>query len=393
MHQRPLERRPLAAEQSSRYCEAVSLGWQMSCLFRTATCQSTGKPKLPARLPTVHSASRSRRTEFAIAEVHATLGRLGLGGAAKEEDELSTTFQNNEKDNEDVKRCVYTLHMGIMREAFAKERAIGQAYELGRALADTCPEAIDSDEMARTLNRYRLDEIGRWLADLATRLPDHASRAVRISMTRWKIAAQQGASSTLFQAEELGQVHRALHRQVEIWRSLLTGQKLAKDTLGSGGYARAVGLAVSDTRRVLFGYLWRFLPFVIVVVALLGVGIWGVTNYEETAKVIASLGAIIGALGITWKGVGSTLGHIASEVEEPIWQGALDVVVADDITQQPARTVPLLVAAALAPAGGGTQTPDTPLLSARRAQHALPAASDTDAPKQEEEQFLPDEKG
>ena len=377
--------------EQSRYCEAVSLGWQMSCLFRTATCQSRRKPKLPTHLPTAHSASASRRTEFAIAEVHATLNRLELGGAAKEEEELSATFKNNEKDTEDVKRCVYTLHMGILREAFAKERALGQAYELGRALADTCPEAIDRDEMARQLGRYRLDEIGRWLADLATRLPDHASRAVRISMARWKIAAQDGASSEIFQAQEVGQLHRALRRQVEIWRSLLTGEKLAKDTLGTGGYARAVGLAVSDTRRVLLGYLWRFLPFVILVLVLLGVGIWGLSTYEATAKVIASLAAIIGALGISWKGVGSTLGRLASEVEEPIWQGALDVVVADDITQQPARITDLRVASALAPAAGGTQTPDTPRLAARKAQRALPPASDTDAPQSEEEQFLPDQ--
>ncbi len=362
----------------------------MACLFRTATCQSSRKPKLPGHLPTVHSASAGRRTEFAIAEVGATLDRLNLGGAAKEQEALDATFKDTEKDTEDVRRCVYTLHMGILCETFAKQRALGQAYELGRALADTCPEAIDHDQMARQLNRYRLDEIGRRLADLATRLPDHASRAVRISMARWKIAAQEGTSSEIFQAQEIGQLHRALRRQVEIWRSLLTGEKLATDMLGTGGYAKAVSLAVSDTRRVLLGYLWRFLPFVILVLILLGAGIWGVTTYEATPKLIASLTAIIGALGISWKGVGSTLGHLANEIEEPIWQGALDVVVADDITQQPARITDLSVASALAPAAGGTQTPDTPRLVARKARYALPPASDTDAPQREEEQFLPD---
>jgi hypothetical protein len=91
--------------------------------------------------------------------------------------------------------------------------------------------------VAKKLNRYRLDELGRWLADLATRLPDHASRAVRVSMARWKIATKDGADSKLFKEEDPGVVHRELRRQVEIWRSMLTGEKQATDMLGTDGYS------------------------------------------------------------------------------------------------------------------------------------------------------------
>jgi hypothetical protein len=360
-----------------RVSAALALGWQMAEMYRDATRQPTGKPKLPQTLPTIHEVSSGRRTEFTIAEIKSTLGRLSLPEAGTAVEALEATFKNPETDAEDVKRAVYSLHMAILRECHADDRALGRAYELGRALADICPQEIDRKAMAKQLNRYRLDELGRWLADLATRLPDHSSRAVRISMSRWKIAAYEGESSKIFTKEDAGTVHRALDRQVQIWRSLLTGEKQAKEMLDTEGFARAVSFAVSDTRRLIFGYVWRFLPFVLVTLAILGAGIWGVTTYEATSKVIASLTAIVGALGLSWKGIASTLGRVAGEIEEPIWQGSIDLVVADAITQAPARRTALIVAARTSPAAGGSA--DTHGLPGLRVGHALPPGSDSEA--------------
>jgi len=363
------------ATDRSAYGEGVELGWQMAVLYRNATRQPGDKPKLPETLPTMHEVSAGRRTEFAIAETLATLARLGIGGTDEASEELERQFKKPEAAPDDVKRAAYELHLAILRDCNAKDRALGKAYELGKELADTCPVDIDVRAMAEQLNRYRLDELGRWLADLATRLPDHASRAVRVSMARWKIAAKDGTSSALFQIEDPGTVHRELNRQVQIWRSMLTGEKQATDMLGTEGYARAVSFAVSDTRRLVFGYLWRFLPFVLGVVALLAVGVWGVLEYEETSKVIASLAAIAAALGLSWKGVAATLGRVAEEIERPIWQGSLDLVVADAITQQPATSVRLAIAAKVSTAAGGS--PDTHRLGGRSVAKALPPGTDS----------------
>jgi hypothetical protein len=359
----------------SRYGDAVALGWQMAVLYRDATRQQTVQPDLPDTLPTIHEVSAGRRTEFAIAETMATLGRLEMAGATDAATKLDQAFKNAEGSAEDVKRAAYVLHMEILRESNAQDRALGKAYELGKELADTCPAEIDVEAMAEQLNRYRLDELGRWLADLATLLPDHASRAVRVSMARWKIAAKDGAASPLFNDKEVGTIHRELDRQVQIWRSLLTGEKQATDMLGTDGYARAVSFAVSDTRRLILGYTWRFLPFVIGVLALLAAGVWGVTEYEATSKVIASLTAIAAALGLSWKGIATTLGRVAGEIERPIWQGSLDLVVADAITQQPATSVRLTIAAKVAPAAGGS--PDTHSLFSGKVSKALPPGTDS----------------
>jgi hypothetical protein len=149
--------------------------------------------------------------------------------------------------------------------------------------------------------------------------------------------------------------------------------------LGTDGYARAVGFAVRATRRLLFSYIWRFAPFVLLALALLGAGVWGVLTYSEASKVVASFVAIAGGLGITWKGLAATLGKLASEIEDPIWQGSIDLVVADAITQTPASSVSLTVAADVSTAAGGTPRAGRSL-AARRAQKALPAGSDSLAP-------------
>jgi hypothetical protein len=349
----------------------------MAELYGDATKQSTRKPKLPNTLPSRSQLGRGRRTQFGIAEVEAGLRRLGLAGTdAPSTEELSDTFEDRAVDSEKVKRSVYQLHLAILRECNAADRALGKAYELGRSLADTCPGQIDGKSMAKQLNRYRLDELGRWLADLASRLPDHSSRAVRISMARWKIAAKDGESSALFAQDDLGTVHRALDRQLQIWRSLLTNEKQAKDMLGTDGYAKAVGFAVRDSRRLITDYLWRFLPFVLLALALLGAGVLGLLTYKDTSKVIASAAAVAGALGISWKGIAATLGRAADEIEKPIWAASVDLVVADAITQAPASSVSLSVAANLSTAAGGT--PETAhTLAARRARNVLPPGSDT----------------
>ncbi len=350
----------------------------MAVLYRSAARQLSTKPKLPDTLPTTHDVSPGRRTEFAIAETLATLARLEVGGIDGAAEALDGEFKKSEADAEDVKRAAYELHLVILRQCNAKDRALGKAYELGGALADTCPGEIDAKAMAMQLNRYRLDELGRWLADLASRLPDHASRAVRVSMARWKIAAKDGEASPLFRVDDLGTVHRELNRQVQIWRSLLTGEKQATDTLGTHGYAQAVGLAISDTRRMILGYMWRFAPFILGVLVLLAAGIWGVAEYEATSKVIASLTAIAAALGLGWKGIGTTFGRVASEIERPIWQGSLDLVIADAITLEPATSVRLSIAAMVSTAAGGS--PDTHGLLSGKATKALPVG--TDSPQQ-----------
>jgi hypothetical protein len=365
------------ASAPSSLGEAVALGWRMAELYADATKQSTKLPKLPPTLPTIDRLPRGKRTELEIAEAQATIDRLQLGGANPPSTaDLSKKFADPAANSADIKREVYNLHLAILRACNAADRTLAKAYQLGRSIADTCPPEIDIPAMADQLNRYRLDELGRWLADLATRLPDHASRAVRISMARWKVAAQDGESSALFSENDRGTVHRALDRQVQIWRSLLTGEKQAKDMLGADGYAQAVGFAVRDSRRLLTSYIWRFLPYVVLALALLGLGVWGLLTFSDTSKIIASATAVASALGISWKGITTTLGRAADEIEKPIWTTSIDLVVADAITQSPASSVSLTVAASLTTAAGGT--PETSYtIAAVRARRTLPPGSDT----------------
>ena len=50
----------------------------------------------------------------------------------------------------------------------------------------------------------------------------------------------------------------------------------------------------------------------------------------------AGLSAVLAALGLTWKGVGGTLGVLAGKLEAPLWGAELDGAVTDAVTLVPA---------------------------------------------------------
>jgi hypothetical protein len=185
-------------------------------------------------------------------------------------------------------------------------------------------------------------------------------------MARWKAAAKEersskrskenkdGRPSQWFNDEYLSQTHSSLGRQVELWRSLLTEEKQAEDMLGATDYARAVALSFSRARKLVSISVGRFIPFVALVVFLLGAGVWGLTQYEGTGQLIAAVTAVVSGLGLSLKGATATLGQIAEKVGDPIWAAELDLAIAEAITRWPASTVKLEAAAQAATAAGGS---------------------------------------
>jgi hypothetical protein len=91
----------------------------------------------------------------------------------------------------------------------------------------------------------------------------------------------------------------------------------------------------------------------------------------------AGLSAVLAALGLTWKGIGGTLGVLAGRLEAPLWGAELDGAVTDAVTlvgtpppqaqpkQAPdqdyaGRSARPILAARAAPPTGGASTPSTP---------------------------------
>ena len=64
---------------------------------------------------------------------------------------------------------------------------LGQAYGLGRALAETIllPDGKNPLTFQQVFARYRLANLLGWLADLKSAFPPHAAEAVRGSLQAW----------------------------------------------------------------------------------------------------------------------------------------------------------------------------------------------------------------
>jgi hypothetical protein len=95
-------------------------------------------------------------------------------------------------------------HLQILGSLIAADFRLGKAYGLGRALADTCQEPKDNEELGKQLDPFRIANLLRWLDDLASVLPDHAADSVSKSLTSWREACHP--PSTPLQPQSGGSV-------------------------------------------------------------------------------------------------------------------------------------------------------------------------------------------
>jgi hypothetical protein len=80
----------------------------------------------------------------------------------------------------------------------------------------------------------------------------------------------------------------------------------------------------------------RRFPAVAIFAALLFVaGVALVVVGASSASVVAGLGGIIASVGLTWRGIGGSLGRLIGHLERPLWGAALDAAITDAITLTP----------------------------------------------------------
>jgi hypothetical protein len=94
-------------------------------------------------------------------------------------------------------------------------------------------------------------------------------------------------------------------------------------------------------RRVVRRFLLRF-PLLTVLIVLLFCGGVGLIAYallaqeNVTSTVVAGLGGILTSAGLTWRGIGGSVGKLVGSMERPLWGAALDLVITEAITLHPA---------------------------------------------------------
>jgi len=259
-----------------------------------------------------------------------------------------------DKRSQDVANAVARLERLVQEALTAADTRLGTAYGLGFDLANMCrmPPGVLEDPFAELFGK-RLIAVEQALADLSSNLPDHAGRAVSLSLARWKEWADRPRLSKQDVEWPNDGVQTALERQGQVWRSLLCGEKLGKDMLRAEDYVTA---GKSLTWRLIKSQPW-ILAVGVAVVALVAVGIYFLVGQKGTAsKVLGSGLTALGAVGISTASAKRFVANIALELEAQVWGAELDFAIADAITVPPgdwgikARKIDLPPARGLDPA-------------------------------------------
>jgi hypothetical protein len=349
---------------------ALDLGWEMAELYTDATVR--GQAAEPAKeLPTLSGLREWQRTDLSLAHIEAALHRLSsaITDAGLDVPTLNAvTGASGGGSNAALKSALSDLHYQLFKVLHAADPNLGKAYDLGRSLAYTSHSPHDAATLRAEFEPARLDVLKGWLADLATALPDHASRAVAISIGIWQQAIPDpGDTSKSWQVHD-DEVHRTqlqLHRQAKLWRAVLTGGKAGTDMLQASDYVAAAGRLFEKATRLLGRFIVQTYFLVPLILGGAGYGIWAIlTSHGKTAaNIVGAVTAGAAALGITWTGARTTLLQLAAKLQEPLWNAELDAAIAQAITplETNRRALrPAKIAAQIAPPAGPRLTESPP---------------------------------
>lgn len=323
-----------APAPDGRVSAALALGWQVATVYRPSP-QSTITPAAPADLPGLAKLGDDERALIAVKQIEVGLAKLAstvttVGLTAPNFEAVRASFAPGVTISE---RCqaVLEFHIELLSTLTAADYRLGTAYGLGRTLADTCRNPTDLDSLAAEFKPHRISRLRAWLDDLTSALPPHAGHSVGDSLGRWAEWTAGPGSTGPLSDHTINQ----LRRQGELWRSLLSADKSGQDMLCPGNYLDAASQLLRTSRGVVLRFVGRFWWVVLVALALFGVGLWLLISQTATGSVVAGAGALLASFGVTWKGIGASLGAIGGKVEAQLWGAELDSAIADAITLLP----------------------------------------------------------
>ncbi len=376
---------------------AFVLGWHVTELFHVNVPGSVRPQQVSVdKLPGIGELDPLSRARLLLTQVQADLHRVERFDDASQQlpdpSPIQSLLQADARQQGQLQQAVLQLHRQLLVVLTAADFRLGKAYGLGRALAETArlPNAKDPASFLRAFARYRLVNIIGWLADLKSAFPPHAAEAVRGSLAAWAgwveaptlrpasdddqrasdvrgdgqapgAARTSPSSAPELQLRRLlprswfakqsprpqtrpvdwklapdrQSVTRALHRQGELWRAILSGEKDCVDFLSTDDYLRAADGLLGHIRHLTLRFLGRFWITTTVVSVILVGAIATVLLVQATATVVAAIVTGAGAIGITWKGAASSLGRVLAQAQRPLWESELDAAVANAVTWMP----------------------------------------------------------
>ena len=324
-----------AAESAgdSEVMAAFALGWQMSELYKPGSWPARDAGR-EGDLPGLGRLGGKERAGLGLKQVAVGLKKLEQTIKAADLDVPSIAQAEGaipaRLPNDAYGKAIFELHIDVLTTLTAAHFKLGKAYGLGRALADTTRVPKDIDTLKQELDAHRITNLTNWLSDLTSLFPPHAGHTVHDSLEAWRDWAAKAPP-----ADQQVKAISLLRRQGQRWRSLLSGEKSATDALKLDDYVKAGELTLSQTSTLALSFLGRFKIAVSIAVILFVGGLTLIILEPTTGNLAAGLAGILASLGLTWKGVGASLGGTAAKMERPIWEGALDTQIANSISLVP----------------------------------------------------------
>jgi hypothetical protein len=224
---------------------------------------------------------------------------------------------------------------GLDSKAFAvlsaTDMRLGKAYAAGRALLALTSRPDPEATLRGHLTGPAVAPVVAAIDDLGSALAPHAGHSVRASILEWRASIETRSEV----APEKPETWLLLARQGELWRAVLSGEKSGLDMLEIDDYLDAAERLSRRMRKLAGTVLRRFWLLVLAIVALFGGGVALIVVTDTDAAVVAGAGTILASLGLTWRGLGRSLGTLAAKVERPLWGAELDTAVKQAITLLP----------------------------------------------------------
>ena len=307
---------------------AFALGWQMSEVYRPERRAIRTPPASQHDLPGISRLTEVEFQRMGLDQVQAGITKLATrivnAGLELPDAEQFGDSLTDESDPVTRQQTIRASHVRLLSTLTAADFRLGKAYGLGRALADT---TRDPPDYVTELGRARIATLTGWVRVLASALPDHAAHSVADSMEAWsRYVSGAGRYDKDTQAK--------LRAQGELWRSLLSGEKQPTAMLETSDYVHAGEGLLQRSAALAGSFLKHYWWLVALVVILFVGGIVVIAVSGSATAVVAGAGSVLASLGISWKGIGNTLGTASARLEQPLWQAQLDQAVYERITPQ-----------------------------------------------------------
>lgn len=341
-------------DNSAAVTMAIEFGWRLAQLYEEVLASARrGLPKEP-EAPPPHLPGLGARDDFEramelVQRIDLACQRLGIDSAGPLIASLRSVVQEDGHSLNAVRQCVLDLYAACEDHLTTYPPRVATALGLGRLLADTCwlPHSSDPSSFKERFDYWRIGNAYRWLEALDSSLPVGASSAVRHSLVWWERSMAPRATPTsiirrLSARRNRELVVRALHSQAEAWRVLLTGERSAASIPSASDHIGASLRLLRSVRSMTLQFIWHWLGLLVGLGTALGATIWAVATYAPSGagRVTGVALSAVAALGLTWRGVGSTLGKALVRLEDPLRVAEVDIATAIGVTTLPRGSAP-----------------------------------------------------